>query len=137
MAPPMAPPLPDSGMSSAPPPAAPPMPARTGTGNVPAAPPPPPVFAPPPSSGDSDQPAPVLSNDLLSSITQAGIGSLKRVDKSHLERPSVAAQARRDEPAAASNNPGDLAGALAEALSARKKKVTASDDEEADDDDWD
>lgn len=142
-APPRPAPAPPGGTLPVAPPAAPPMPPSFGGSAPPAAPPPPPSFAPPQSTGgESGEPPSVLSNDLLSSITQAGIGSLKKVDKTHLERPSVIQQeARGETPRAPAGAPpgggGDLAGALAAALSARKSKVTASDDDAENDDDWD
>lgn len=142
-APPAAPRRPEPASSGGAPPPAPPMPSSFGGGAPPAAPPPPPSFAPPSSNGgDNGEPPSMLSNDLLSSITQAGIGSLKKVDKTHLERPSVIQQeARGETPRAPAGAPpgggGDLAGALAAALSARKSKVTASDDEAENEDDWD
>lgn len=81
---------------------------------------------------------------LLASIRGAGIGKLKKVDKSQLEKPSVLLQEARGEPVSipavasapggAPGQPASLADALAAALSTRKSKVAASDDES--DGDW-
>jgi Wiskott-Aldrich syndrome protein len=81
---------------------------------------------------------------LLASIRGAGgIKSLKKTDKSQLERPSVLLQeARGETPTSTQSNtaapgggqPATLADALSAALSQRKGKVAQSDDE--DDDDW-
>lgn len=80
---------------------------------------------------------------LLASIRGAGVGALKKTDKSQLERPSVllqkllgapAGNGGNAAPAAAPGQPASLADALASALSQRKGKVAGSDDE--DDDDW-
>lgn len=80
---------------------------------------------------------------LLASIRGAGIGKLRKVDKSQLDKPSVLLQEARGEPvpptasaapAGAPGQPASLADALAAALSNRKAKVAASDDES--DGDW-
>ncbi|CUM56163.1 uncharacterized protein AC631_01493 [Debaryomyces fabryi] len=136
------PPLPPTTTGGAPPP--PPLPPTTTGG----APPPPPL---PPSNMGSGETAPLPSVDpsrdaLLASIRGAGLGALKKTDKSQLEKPSVLLQeAKGESPSipssgAASGAPGtgqpaSLADALASALNKRKGKVAASDDED-DDDDW-
>lgn len=81
---------------------------------------------------------------LLASIRGAGIGKLRKVDKSQLDKPSVLLQEARGEPVStpavpaapggAPGQPASLADALAAALSNRKAKVAASDDES--DGDW-
>ena len=144
-------------------PQAPPAPAMPG---APGAPPPPPAFltqpqaggpppapAPPPMGGAASQ-GPALSEStgdvgrdaLLASIRGAGgIGALKKVDKSQLDKPSVLLQEARGEPAqnTSSSAPGgppgggpggSLADALAAALNKRKNKVGAHDDDDAADD---
>lgn len=145
-----------------PPPPAPPLPPQmnqttqlTGT-SVPAtipAPPPPPPAPPMPdmsssiSGGDSGGGISEATGDagrdaLLASIRGAGIGMLKKTDKSQLEKPSVLLQeAKGESPQINSNSdtsvnapPASLADALASALNKRKEKVAQSDDE--DDDDW-
>ena len=123
-------------------------------------PPPPPPAMPPMSTGATPAPpAPNMSSGtftestgdagrdaLLSSIRGAGIGSLKKTDKSQLEKPSVILQEAKGEPvqsndasgAAGGSAPGappaSLADALSVALNKRKGKVAHSDDE--DDDEW-
>ena len=102
-----------------------------------------PTFEPPTQSrpevtGDAGRDA------LLASIRGAGIGGLKKVDKSQLDKPSVLLQEARGEPVsappaqspggAAPGQPASLADALAAALSSRKAKVANSDDES--DGDW-
>ncbi|TID31179.1 hypothetical protein CANINC_000226 [Pichia inconspicua] len=157
--PPPQPPLgmsqaPNTGPSPPPPPPPPPPPAAAmptfsapNDNSVPVPPPPPPgmpVFNPPTSQTSS---LPEVTGDanrdaLLASIRSAGLGSLKKVDKSQLDKPSVLLQEARGEPvqpAAQSNQstngpPASLADALAAALSSRKAKVAASDDES--DGDW-
>ena len=146
-APPPPPPLPPMGASNGsgapPPPPLPPMGASNGSG----APPPPPP--PPPAMGGSLEPsAPLPSVDpsrdaLLASIRGAGIGALKKTDKSNLERPNVLLQEARGEPVSipaatappAGGQPASLADALALALNKRKDKVAGSDGED-DEDDW-
>lgn len=146
----------NAGQSAAPPPPPPPPPATgmptfsstAGAGAPPPPPPPPgmPVFNPP---QDSQTPSlPEVTGDanrdaLLASIRGAGLGSLRKVDKSQLDKPSVLLQEARGEPvqtasqpnsAAPGGAPASLADALAAALSSRKAKVAASDDES--DGDW-
>ena len=79
---------------------------------------------------------------LLASIRGAGIGVLKKTDKSQLEKPNVMLLEMRGEPAPApagsaapggGGQPATLADALSLALNKRKEKVSQSDDE---DDDW-
>lgn len=101
--------------------------------------PPPPAPGPPPtfSATQTALPQPSADRDaLLSSIRNAGIGSLRSVDKSQLDKPSVLLQEAKGEPVATPSSgpapggaPGNLADALAAALSNRKKKVAESDDD--------
>lgn len=98
------------------------------------------------SSSGPTPPLPTVDSGrdaLLSSIRGAGgINSLKKTDKSQLEKPSaLLAEAKGEQPppsssggGAARGQPESLADALAGALSKRKNKVAASDDE--DDEDW-
>jgi Wiskott-Aldrich syndrome protein len=75
---------------------------------------------------------------LLASIRGAGLGSLKKVDKSQLDRPSVLLQEQRGEappPSAGGVPGGSLADALAAALNQRKAKVSHSDNE-SDGEEW-
>lgn len=94
------------------------------------------------STGDSDRDA------LLASIRGAGgIGSLRKVDKSQLDRPSVLLQEANGQSSqpvssaptgAGAGTPsggGSLADALAAALNKRKNRV-ANDDEYDNGDDW-
>jgi hypothetical protein len=156
--PPPAPPMPPQ-MVGGPPPPAPPMPPQTVGGPPPPAPPMPPQMVggpppPPPPTGmptfePPTQSRPEVTGDagrdaLLASIRGAGIGGLKKVDKSQLDKPSVLLQEARGEPVsappaqspggAAPGQPASLADALAAALSSRKAKVANSDDES--DGDW-
>lgn len=164
-------PQPTSSAQSPPPPPPPPPagmpafnPSKTsnigGASPTPSPPPPPP---PPPSAvgiptfnaptGNQVSSMPETTGDtgrdaLLASIRGAGLGSLKKVDKSQLDKPSVLLQEARGEPVqvnpsssgALSNStvgggtPTSLADALAAALSSRKAKVAHSDDES--DGDW-
>lgn len=78
---------------------------------------------------------------MLASIRGAGLGSLKKVDKSQLEKPNVILQEAHGEAPAPSaaptgmpGQPASLADAIAAALNKRKGKVSQSDDE--DDGDW-
>lgn len=82
---------------------------------------------------------------LLASIRNSGLGSLKKVDKSQLDKPSILLSEARGETPAVSNSssgpsggpPGgqnSLADALAAALSARKEKVGHSDN--SDNEEW-
>ncbi|CDK25196.1 unnamed protein product [Kuraishia capsulata CBS 1993] len=156
---PQAPPMPQSPTPVAPPlptahntiPVAPPPPPMTQSA-IPVAPPPPPMASggppPPPMGGFSQEsPAPALPqvdggrDALLASIRSSGLGSLKKVDKSQLDKPSVLLQEAKGEPVAqpsgnggAPGQPASLADALAAALSSRKSKVALSDDD--DDGDW-
>ena len=78
----------------------------------------------------------------MASIRGAGIGVLKKTDKSQLEKPSILLQEAKGETPQINSNtgtssnapPATLADALASALNKRKEKVAQSDDEE--DDDW-
>lgn len=143
--PPPAPPMPsfNNPPAAVPAPPAPPMPsfnASQGSG-----PPPPPSFA---SAPEPSVPAlPAVGDDrgaLLASIRGAGgVGGLRKVDKSQLDKPSVLLQEARGEPVTTTSsapNPGNggqpasLADALAAALNSRKAKVAVSDDES--DGDW-
>ncbi|SMN19060.1 similar to Saccharomyces cerevisiae YOR181W LAS17 Actin assembly factor, activates the Arp2/3 protein complex that nucleates branched actin filaments [Maudiozyma saulgeensis] len=167
-APPPAPPMPQA--SAVPPapamPQAPPMPQSMGVGAASAAPgppPPPPAFltqpqegAPPPAPAPPPMGAPSTSmpettgdtgrDALLASIRGAGgIGALKKVDKSQLDKPSVLLQEAKGQPVTTTSSSapggppgggpgGSLADALAAALSKRKNKVgNADDDDNADD----
>lgn len=135
--PPPPPPMPPMNNGSGPPPP-PPMPPMNSNG-PPGPPPPPPAMGqgngpPPPADGNRDA--------LLASIRGAGLGALKKTDKSQLEKPSVLLQEAKGEPVQSTptqggNPPGQpatLADALSAALNKRKGKVGNSDDEN--DDDW-
>lgn len=130
------------------PPPPPPAPAATAN-DVPAAggPPPPPPLPPAASpasptspSGSAGGTGDQLRDALLASIRGAGVGSLKKVDKTPLEKRSVLLPENRAQsptPASPSSNtsqPASLADALSLALNKRKEKVAKSDNEE--DDDW-
>lgn len=151
-----------SNAASVPPPPPPPSTAGmpTFTNNGTGAPPPPPPA--PPATGmpnfNTSASAPPLveitgdsgRDALLASIRGAGIGSLKKVDKSQLDKPSVLLQEARGEPVSTpstssgvpsgapsgppNGQPASLADALAAALISRKAKVAVSDDES--DGDW-
>ncbi|CUM66707.1 uncharacterized protein PRCAT00004385001 [Priceomyces carsonii] len=153
-------PLPNIHSNSVPPP--PPLPSsisQTNAGpSIPQPPPPPPALSssgppppPPPPPGDLSStgppqalPAVDQSRDaLLASIRGAGgIGSLKKTDKTQLEKSNVLLLEAKGEttsgtaPSASppSGEPASLADALAVALNKRKDKVSKSDDE--DEDDW-
>ncbi|KAK6198586.1 uncharacterized protein RJT21DRAFT_122164 [Scheffersomyces amazonensis] len=160
--PPPPPPLPPISNGGGPPPPPPP-PAGFGgpSAGIPPPPPPPPAGfgapsaggpppPPPPPMPSMNAPAPVEAptgdagrDALLASIRGAGVGSLKKIDKSQLDRPSVLlAEARGETPPPSGSSstpappgqPASLADALTAALSKRKGKVAQSDDE--DDDDW-
>lgn len=147
-APPPPPPMPALNTSAPPPPplptqntSAPPPPPIGDFNATPAAPPPPPDLG---QAAPAGLPAVDSGRDaLLSSIRSAGVGALKKTDKSQLEKPSVLLQeARGESPAAPPSTgggmpgaPESLADALANALNKRKNKVAASDDED-DNDDW-
>lgn len=125
-------------------------PASTAPSSSTGPPPPPPL---PPSelldTAASGSPPPLPATDssrdaLLSSIRSAGIGSLRKVDKSQLDKPSVILQEAKGDTSTGGNGlsdnpppgqPGSLADALASALHKRKGKVAGSDDED-DGDDW-
>ncbi|KAG0680619.1 hypothetical protein C6P40_003137 [Pichia californica] len=152
-APPLAPPLPTPSSSAIPPPPAPPMP---NFGNSSNGPPPPPPLLPQMNNSSSVSPPRIESTGdgnrdaLLASIRGAGLSSLKKVDKSQLDKPSVLLQEARGEsvdipsaapvgngggaPGSSGGQPASLADALAAALSSRKAKVAVSDDES--DGDW-
>ncbi|KAI5967585.1 hypothetical protein CANMA_003019 [Candida margitis] len=130
---------------AAPPPPPPPPPPPTmqqmSTGPTPAPPAPPP---PDMSGGQFTETTGDAGRDaLLSSIRGAGVGSLKKTDKSQLERPSVLIQEAKGEPVQSNSTsgggnapgapPATMADALAAALNKRKGKVAQSDDE---DDEW-
>lgn len=79
---------------------------------------------------------------LLASIRGAGIGTLRKVDKTQLDRPSVLLQEAHGQtpqpapssgPAPAGGAPTSLADALAAALNKRKTKVGSGDFEDGDD----
>ena len=135
--PPAAPPLPT--MSSNGPPPPPPLPPVSSNG-PPAPPPPPPSFGAPQANGATPSlPQGDAGRDaLMASIRGAGIGKLKKVDKSQLDRPSVLLmEAKGQAPPAppsggAPGQPANLADALSVALNKRKNKVSQSDDEDSD-----
>ena len=149
-APPPPPPMPpqmNTSAAAAPPPP-PPLPPQMNASGAPPPPPPPPPM-PDMSSGNtggglSESTGDAGRDALLASIRGAGIGALKKTDKSQLEKPSVLLQEARGEPVstpastsgggAPPGQPASLADALAGALQKRKNKVAQSDDE--DDDDW-
>lgn len=129
------PPVPPSKTSRGPPPAP---PARTNSGRQIAAPPPPPPQSVQRNS-THEVPAVKLAVpvgdpvrvDLMSSIRQAGLGSLKPV------------QSNETSPSASNANLADssdqMASLLAQALAQRNKKIASSDSEESDaseDDEW-
>lgn len=133
------------------PPPPPPPTTNMPTFTNPTSPPPPPPPPPPPAgmpTFDNSPPLVEATGDagrdaLLASIRGAGIGSLKKVDKTQLDKPSVLLQEARGEPVSTPSaqptggppgQPASLADALAAALSNRKAKVAASDDES--DGDW-
>lgn len=102
-------------------------------GGVPPPPGPPPAGAPAgvPDAGRSA---------LLASIQHSSIGQLRKIDKTHLDKPSVILQEAKGDvpkapPVGAQGN-ASMASALAAALSARKGKVAGSDNEESDEE-WD
>lgn len=155
-------PSPSESSIGAPPPPPPPPPAMSmATGGGPPPPPPPPPSMPvappapampamPSNSGSSGGTAEVTGDSgrdaLLASIRGAGgIGSLRTVDKSQLDKPSVLLQEAHGQPAQpASSAPtgggggapgGSLADALAAALNKRKNKVAADGDYD-NGDDW-
>ena len=118
------------------------------SGGAPAPPPPPQMPATSTSGGGSfaETTGDAGRDALLASIRGAGgIGALRKVDKSQLDKPSVLLQEARGEsaspPAAAGNGgtpggpPASLADALAAALNKRKTKVGAHDDMD-NGDDW-
>lgn len=148
--PPPAPPTQQSMTSAAPPPPPPAFLAQQPqSGGAPPPPPPPQMSAAGTSGGGSftEATGDMGRDALLASIRGAGgIGALKKVDKSQLDKPSVLLQEVRGEPtpqppAAAGNGsssggpPASLADALAAALNKRKNKVGATDDMD-NGDDW-
>lgn len=90
-------------------------------------------------------PAPMPGADagrsaLLASIQGSSMGQLRKIDKTHLDKPSIILQEAKGDvpkapPVGAQGN-ATMASALAAALSARKGKVAGSDDEESDEE-WD
>ncbi|EJS41631.1 las17p [Saccharomyces arboricola H-6] len=153
-------------------PQAPPAPAHPSLQSTTVAPPPPPAFlAQNPQSGGALEPPPpppppqmsatatsgggsvpestgdVGRDALLASIRGAGgIGALKKVDKSQLDKPSILLKEARGEPTSqppvlagngnsAGGGPASLADALAAALNKRKNKVGAEGDMD-NGDDW-
>lgn len=156
--PPPPPPLPPAQQNNSMPPPPPPLPpSQQNTNSMPPPPPPlppsqstnipPPPPAPPALQLGGDTSLNEATGDasrdaLLASIRGAGIGVLKKTDKSQLEKPSVILQEAKGEEvntsagnSAPSGQPANLADALALALNQRKGKVSRSDDED-DDDDW-
>ncbi|KAK9760342.1 hypothetical protein K7432_015745, partial [Basidiobolus ranarum] len=78
--------------------------------------------------------APTERNQLLASIRGAGgVGALKHVKQPEVTSPSLTSPVEDT----SAGGGGDLATALASALSARNKVLANSDSEEEDDDDWD
>lgn len=136
---PAPPPLPPQQTSGGPPPPPPPFPTQASSSS--AAPPPPPL--PQGNEGGPTAPLPQVDSGrdaLLSSIRGAGIGSLRKTDKSQLDKPSVILQEQKGEaPPPSTSTPGggggSLADALAVALNKRKTKVSKSDDE-SDGEEW-
>ncbi|QLL35024.1 hypothetical protein HG536_0H04000 [Torulaspora globosa] len=139
--PPPPPPMAPAQTTSAPPP--PPPSFLTQPQNASALPPPPlpPVTTPASNGGFAETTGDVGRDALLASIRGAGgIGSLRKVDKSQLDRPSVLLQEAQGKPVAP-NSPsgpppsggGSLADALAAALSQRKAKVGSGDYDNGDD----
>ncbi|GAA6044967.1 hypothetical protein JCM8097_005665 [Rhodosporidiobolus ruineniae] len=147
--PPPPPPPPVRGAPATAPPPPPPPPGRPG-----ASPPPPP---PPPAGGAPPPPPPAPAGErsaLLASIQGQSVTKLRKTDKSAIENAgslaamgiagagvvgaagAVAASSAPAPPAPAGGE-GDLASALAAALSQRKGNMGESDDEESDDEDWD
>lgn len=140
------PPVMNNSSTTAPP--APPPPPMMNNGGAPVA-PPPPVFPTNNNSGGFVETTGDAGRDaLLASIRGAGgIKSLRKVDKSQLERPSVLLQEARGESVATSSagsgtasssmgagGPPSLADALAAALNKRKNKVGAHEDDDVGDD---
>ncbi|KAL6942305.1 hypothetical protein ACO0QE_003476 [Hanseniaspora vineae] len=126
-------------------PAPPPPPPMLQQSNIPAPPPPPAMGMPSvtsaPSSGLSEATGDAGRDALLASIRSAGIGSLKKTDKSQLEKPSVLLQESGSSGAGPSapsggsgGGPPSMADALAAALQSRKSKVAYNDDD--DEGDW-
>ena len=144
--PPPPPPMMNNSNASAPPP--PPPPPMMNNSSVPAAPPPPVLSAGNNSAGFVETTGDAGRDALLASIRGAGgIKSLRKVDKSQLDRPSVLLQEARGESVATSNTnngaasssmaaggPPSLADALAAALNKRKNKVGVHEDDDAGDD---
>ncbi|ODV97440.1 hypothetical protein PACTADRAFT_49151 [Pachysolen tannophilus NRRL Y-2460] len=149
----MPPPTAPSAPAAPPPPPLPPT--NYNSVSTPAAPAPPPPPMPDMGSANgssSPAPMPAMTGDsnrdaLLNSIQQAGIGSLRKVDKSQLDKPSVILQEGKGESVSLNNNTnggggttgspaqqGNLADAISAALAKRKNKVSNSDAE--DNDDW-
>ncbi|ORX89741.1 WH1-domain-containing protein [Basidiobolus meristosporus CBS 931.73] len=139
------PPAPSRGAKSGPPPPPPPPPVAPSGG----APPPPPPPPPPTSAGAPPPPPPPPAangataaslppptdgrNQLLASIRNAGgVGALKHVDQPETASPVLSSPVEES-----TSGGGDLATALASALSARNKVLAQSDSEDDDNDDWD
>lgn len=146
---PVAPPPPPmmNNNSTTTPPAPPPPPMMNNSG-APVAPPPPILATDNNNSGFVESTGDAGRDALLASIRGAGgIKSLRKVDKSQLDRPSVLLQEARGETVATSNTgnetvssnmgaggPPSLADALAAALNKRKNKVGVHEDDDAGDD---
>ncbi|GAA5984649.1 hypothetical protein JCM10908_003440 [Rhodotorula pacifica] len=144
--PPPPPPPPARGSAPPPPPPPPAPPSRAAPPPGGAAPPPPPPPPPPAAGGDDNRGA------LLASIQGKGVGNLRKTDKTAIENAgslaaigivgvgvagaatTAAVSSTADEPSAAGG--GDLASALAAALSQRKGNMGESDEEEESDEDW-
>ncbi|ORX87474.1 hypothetical protein BCR32DRAFT_240144 [Anaeromyces robustus] len=87
----------------------------------------------PPASGSS-APKIGMSGDLLASIRNAGIGSLKHVDKSEIRDTS---SVKVSNTTSSSANTNDLAAALVQALTLRNDAFGSDDDSDSDSDDSD
>ncbi|KAK5961456.1 actin-binding protein LAS17 PWA37_001317 [Arxiozyma heterogenica] len=140
------PPMMNSNSMTTPP--APPPPPVMNNSEAPVAPPPPVLATDNNNSGFVESTGDAGRDALLASIRGAGgIKSLRKVDKSQLDRPSVLLQEARGETVATSNTgnetassnmgaggPPSLADALAAALNKRKNKVGVHEDDDVGDD---
>ena len=132
-------------ISLPPPPPPPPPPPAVGASSQPPPPPPPPPAmggAPQDNSSNFVEATGDTGRDaLLASIRGAGLGSLRKVDKAQLDKPSVLLSEARGEPiqpapkTASNGAPASMADALAAALNKRKAKVNTNDDYD-NGDDW-
>ncbi|KAK9456753.1 hypothetical protein V1511DRAFT_495211 [Dipodascopsis uninucleata] len=117
-------------------------------GGPPPPPPPPPSFGSAMDTNDFAT-APTAAPDtnidgrdaLMASIRGAGLGQLKKVDKTHLNQPLVVSTgngpSKSSTPAPDSSGPGgSLQDAISAALNKRKTRVAGSDDEDEGRDEW-